>query len=382
MQVLRQHKKIVLLAVLLIVTIVVLLFFVQNISKPSQTPESSPVPTKISPTPTGIISNIPTMSAPTPILTSTPSPAPTSKPTRTTSPTPTTPTSTPMPTSTPTPGLTSTPTSVPPSTTAPTPTPYLYPGEVTQYQGQTLTPVRAYIEATIQYPDVAIAGTQYINQTTYRLTITGLVNKTLIYPYDDVVNNFPSHQLVTTLLCVEGWDVTMLWQGVRLSDLLKEAGANPNATTLIFSASDDYTTALPLNYTEENNLILAYRINNVTLPASTGWPFILVAQNQYGYKWIMWLTKIEVSNDSSYLGYWESRGFPNDATITDGLNNAINGSVVEPIVVSVAGLAVSVAIFYTFMKTRKNKLNSAAASYVARAFGFQNYMYFQNQLIF
>ena len=311
MQVLKRHKKIVLVAVLLVVILTVSLFIVQNASKPSPTPTPSPVPTEISPTPTGTTSPIPT--------TSTPTPAPTSTP-------------------------------------APTPTPYLYPGEVTQYLGESLTPVSVYIEDIVQHPDVAIAGTQYINQTTYHLTITGLVNKTLVYTYDDVVNNFPSYQQVATLLCVEGWNVTMLWQGVRVSDLLKEAGANPNATTLIFSASDGYTTALPSNYIVQNNLILAYKINNVTLPASTGWPFILVAQNQYGYKWVMWLTEIDVSNDSSYLGYWESRGYPNDATITGGPNNATNMSVVEAIVVSVAGAAVTAAVIYiTFVKTKNKK---------------------------
>jgi DMSO/TMAO reductase YedYZ molybdopterin-dependent catalytic subunit len=62
--------------------------------------------------------------------------------------------------------------------------------------------------------------------------------------------------------------------------------------------------------------MIAYKMNNVTLTPQTGWPFFLVAKNQYGYKWIEWLTEINVSNDSSYLGYWESRGYPNNAIVT------------------------------------------------------------------
>jgi DMSO/TMAO reductase YedYZ molybdopterin-dependent catalytic subunit len=57
-------------------------------------------------------------------------------------------------------------------------------------------------------------------------------------------------------------------------------------------------------------------MNNVTLTPEAGWPFMLIAQNQYGYKWIRWVTGIEVSNDTSYLGYWESRGYPNNATVS------------------------------------------------------------------
>lgn len=192
----------------------------------------------------------------------------------------------------------------------------LYPGEVTYYQNQNLSSISAFINDLVQHPDVSIEGTQYINQTTYHLTVSGLVNKTLTYTYDDVVNNFTSIQKVATLLCVEGWSVKMLWQGVLVNDLLQNAGVNPNATTIIFSASDGYTTELPLSYIVQNNLILAYKMNNVTLTPQVGFPFMLIAPNQYGYKWIKWITGIEVSNDTNYLGYWESRGYPNNAAIS------------------------------------------------------------------
>ena len=201
------------------------------------------------------------------------------------------------------------------SVPSPSPAPGLYPGEVTEYQNQSLTSISHFMEDINQHPDVAIAGTLTLNESTYRLTVKGLVNQTLEFTYDDLVNNFTSYQKVATLLCVEGWSDTLLWQGVRVSDLLQEAGASPNATTLIFAASDGYTTALPLDYTVQNNIILAYKMNNVTLTPEAGFPLMLVAQNQYGYKWIKWVTSIDVSNDSSYLGYWESQGYPNNATV-------------------------------------------------------------------
>jgi DMSO/TMAO reductase YedYZ molybdopterin-dependent catalytic subunit len=56
-------------------------------------------------------------------------------------------------------------------------------------------------------------------------------------------------------------------------------------------------------------------MNGLVLPPERGFPFQLVAESKYGYKWIKWITKIEVSNDSSYLGYWESRGFSNNADL-------------------------------------------------------------------
>ena len=41
-------------------------------------------------------------------------------------------------------------------------------------------------------------------------------------------------------------------------------------------------------------------------------PFQLVAESKWGYKWI---TRIELSDDADYEGYWESRGYSNDADL-------------------------------------------------------------------
>jgi DMSO/TMAO reductase YedYZ molybdopterin-dependent catalytic subunit len=184
----------------------------------------------------------------------------------------------------------------------------LAPSEVRNYQGENLSTIGDVYEN-------AIAGTQYINQTTYRLSISGLVKTPLQLTYDEVINNHQAYLKVVTIYCVEGWSAKILWQGVLVSDLLKAAGANMSTSTVIFRASDGYSTALPMNYIVNNHILLAYKMNNVTIPANRGFPFELVAESQYGYKWIKWVTSIEVSDNSAYLGYWESRGYPNNATL-------------------------------------------------------------------
>jgi DMSO/TMAO reductase YedYZ molybdopterin-dependent catalytic subunit len=240
-------------------------------------------------------------------------------PTQKTQPTPT-PTPSPFPTqNSPTPTHTTlTPTDTPfiAATPQPTPVPSILPGEVTSYQGIELTPVNGYINYLIAHPDVAIAGVQNLDPSKYRLAITGMVNKPTNYAYDQVVKGFNSTLQVATLPCVEGWSVTLLWQGVLLTEILNQTGASPDANTIIFLASDGYSTSLPLDYVKQNHIMIAYKMNNLTLTPQTGWPFFLVAQNQYGYKWIEWITEINVSDDTNYLGYWESRGYPNDATLT------------------------------------------------------------------
>ena len=131
MQAFKSHK-IAIIAVFLAAIIIVSAFVVQNYSRPS------------------------------PITSPSPSPTPTQNPTQT-------------PSISPTPTVSSFPTS-PPNNFSPfpfiTPGPTLnttrYLGEITQYQGIALSPINAVYQN-------AIAGLQYIDQTTYRLTVTGLV---------------------------------------------------------------------------------------------------------------------------------------------------------------------------------------------------------------
>jgi len=184
----------------------------------------------------------------------------------------------------------------------------LYPEEIRSYEGEDLSSV-----ANLQ--ENAIRGNQRINQTAYRLSITGLVDNPLQLSYDQIINNHQHYQKVITLYCVEGWNAKILWEGILISDLIAEAGVQPQGKVAIFRAADGYSTMLPLDYLSERNILLSYKVNGIILPPEKGFPFQLAAESQAGYKWIKWLTEIEISDDENYRGYWESRGFPNDATI-------------------------------------------------------------------
>lgn len=178
--------------------------------------------------------------------------------------------------------------------------------EIREYEGQKLS-------LTTDFRENSIKGPQFVDNESYRLVVTGLVNNEMVYTYDDVVNNHQNYKKVVTLYCVEGWDVTILWEGVLLKDLLDEAEIMPTAKVVIFYAYDGYSTSLPLDYIISNNMIMAYKMNGLILPPERGFPFQLVAESKLGYKWIKWITAIELSDNENYRGYWESRGFPNDA---------------------------------------------------------------------
>jgi DMSO/TMAO reductase YedYZ molybdopterin-dependent catalytic subunit len=180
--------------------------------------------------------------------------------------------------------------------------------EVRSYQGNDLSSINDFRENSIK-------GPQNVNISDYRLTVTGLTNHTDVYTYDEVLAKYPRYTKVVTLFCVEGWDTTILWEGVLVRDLITTAGIDPRATTVIFTAHDGYTTSSPLDYLMDNDIIIAYRMNNVTLPAERGYPFQLVAEDKWGYKWIKWIEKIELSDNAAYKGYWEQRGYSNTADL-------------------------------------------------------------------
>ena len=163
----------------------------------------------------------------------------------------------------------------------------------------------------------SIKGPQYIKKEEYTLQITGLVDSAKTYAYDEVVSR-PALEKVVTLNCVEGWSVTILWEGVVLRDLLREAGIDSAANTVIFRAHDGYSTSFPLSYIMENDIMMAHRMNGLTMPPERGFPFELVAEGKWGYKWIKWITEIELSDNEEYRGYWESRGYSNDGDLGKG----------------------------------------------------------------
>ncbi|KKG11867.1 oxidoreductase [Methanosarcina sp. 2.H.T.1A.6] len=178
--------------------------------------------------------------------------------------------------------------------------------ETLSYQGEQLTPIA-------QQRNNAIKGTQYIDRESYRLQVNGLVENPRDFTYEEITG-LPQTSKVVDLNCVEGWGFTAKWTGVRIADLFEEVGAMENATTVIFYSADGYSTSLDMNYLLENDIIIAYKLNDVTLPPERGFPLQLVAEGKYGYKWVKWIVRIELS-DSPYRGYWEERGYNNIADV-------------------------------------------------------------------
>jgi DMSO/TMAO reductase YedYZ molybdopterin-dependent catalytic subunit len=190
----------------------------------------------------------------------------------------------------------------------------LAPAEVKEYQGEKLS-------SSSDFRENSIRGPQQIDITKYRLLVEGLVANKKEYTYEELVKNHQSYTKTVRLDCVEGWSVNIIWEGILVRDLLKETGVDKKANTVIFYAQDGYSTSFPLSYIMDKDIIMAYNMNGVTLKPERGFPFELVAENKWGYKWIKWITKIKLSDNKDYKGHWESRGYSNDGDVDKPVMN-------------------------------------------------------------
>jgi DMSO/TMAO reductase YedYZ molybdopterin-dependent catalytic subunit len=178
--------------------------------------------------------------------------------------------------------------------------------EIREYEGKRLDPFdRAY--------DNSIKGPQQVDIQKYRLEVTGLVQKPQSLTYQEVLA-LPNVKRAVTLHCVEGWQEHLLFEGVRLADVLALAKPKQGVRTVIFYAVDGYSSSLDYGDVKRLDLMLAAKINGKILDAKRGFPFQVVAESKLGYKWVKWVTRIELSKDP-YKGFWEQRGYDNEADV-------------------------------------------------------------------
>lgn len=181
--------------------------------------------------------------------------------------------------------------------------------EATEYLGKRLTPIE-------EQGNNALRGTKIIDRDTYILTVDGLVDNPLSITYDKLLE-YPQESWLMDLNCVEGWDFTAKWTGPQLNSIFNDAGVQPGAKIAIFYTADveEGYSSLDLDYIRDNNIIIALKLNDITLPNDRGFPFQVVAKEKFGYKWAKWVTRIELSSDTSFRGYWEKAGYNNNADI-------------------------------------------------------------------
>jgi len=190
---------------------------------------------------------------------------------------------------------------------------------------------------------------------TWKLTVTGAVEKPLELTYDQVLA-LPSRTTAITLECAGNgrmylepkakgvqWELgavsTAEWTGVPLATLLDKAGVKKNAVDVVLEGADTgepkndpkpvgkvhFLRGLPLAKALKPEVLLAYKMNGAVLPALHGFPLRVVVGGWYGMASVKWLHRIVVT-DKPFHGYeqttdysiWEQRdGLPTMVPLTE-----------------------------------------------------------------
>jgi DMSO/TMAO reductase YedYZ molybdopterin-dependent catalytic subunit len=184
---------------------------------------------------------------------------------------------------------------------------------------------------TLRPQDYAYEGLLAENFAGYTLTVDGLVEHPLELTLADLRTQ-PSRTQITRHDCVEGWSSIGKWKGARLGPLLDRAKLKPNARYVVFHCFDSleqtldntgqYYESIDLVDAYHPQTILAYEMNDATLPVRHGAPLRLRVERQLGYKHAKYIARIEIverldatdANGQAVLGrgrggFWPDRGY-------------------------------------------------------------------------
>ncbi|MEU0131284.1 MULTISPECIES: molybdopterin-dependent oxidoreductase [unclassified Streptomyces] len=130
-----------------------------------------------------------------------------------------------------------------------------------------------------------------------------------------------------TLTCVSNqvggpYVGTARWIGVRLADLLREAGVKPpskggRADQIVARSVDGMTIGTPVEEVMDGrDALLAVGMNGEPLPFDHGFPVRMVVPGLYGYvSACKWIQDIELTTFDAYDAYWVKRDWSREAPI-------------------------------------------------------------------
>lgn len=147
----------------------------------------------------------------------------------------------------------------------------------------------------------------------WRLTVEGSVARPGAFSLADL-KRLPSRTQITRHTCEEGWSAINEWTGVPVRTLLEACGIKPSARFVKFYSYDSRLGSVDMLDALHPQTILAYELNDRTLPIPNGAPLRLRVERQLGYKHAKYLMRLELVESFANIrggkgGYWEDQGY-------------------------------------------------------------------------
>ena len=170
-------------------------------------------------------------------------------------------------------------------------------------------------------------GQPQVDLNSYRLKVTGLVENEKEYTLADL-RAMSQFQIDAGFECggnrsalYHGLIGNANWSGVRLADILNDAGIKPAGEEVVFFGADigselireteveqAFARSLPVADAMRDVNMLALEMNGENLPQFHGRPLRLLVPGYYGVANVKWLTQIHVQ-DRRYMGRFMGRDY-------------------------------------------------------------------------
>jgi sulfoxide reductase catalytic subunit YedY len=133
-----------------------------------------------------------------------------------------------------------------------------------------------------------------IDIKTYRLGVTGAVEKPLSLSYDEI-KRMPAVREYAVLNCPGFFTDKGTWTGVPIRDILNMSGIKQGAREVSFKSADgSYSASMSLDTVLGDGMLIAYEFEGKPFPKIHGFPLRVVAKDQAGSRWVKWLGEITV----------------------------------------------------------------------------------------
>ncbi|TMR23138.1 oxidoreductase [Nonomuraea turkmeniaca] len=154
-----------------------------------------------------------------------------------------------------------------------------------------------------------------VDPNQWTLRIHGMVDRPIELTYADLLK-MPLTEADVTLTCVSnevGGDLVgnARWLGVRMAQVLRQAGLQANADMLLSTSADGFTCGTPVDVVMDGrDALFAVAMNGEALPVDHGFPVRQVVPGLYGYvSATKWVVDIKVTRFDRDEAYWTPRGW-------------------------------------------------------------------------
>ena len=178
-------------------------------------------------------------------------------------------------------------------------------GQISRPETERLPPGQHLVH---NWPVLDLGQQPQVSTARWRLDIRGLVNKPTSFDWQTFLS-LPQVERQSDIHCVTTWSrYDNDWTGVSTRTFLDAVDPKPEATAVMLTSYDGYTTNLLLSDFAAEDALLVHRWQGEPLSAEHGGPLRLVVPHLYFWKSAKWLNRIEfLSADSA--GFWEQNGY-------------------------------------------------------------------------